>query len=372
MHVLMTADTVGGVWTYTQELVTGLVRQGIRVSLVSMGALPTPEQTAWMEDLPLLNYLPTSFRLEWMQNSEEDIEESREYLEALIRDVRPDLLHFNQYCYGAISPKLPRIVVAHSDVVGWWVAVHGKEPDDSQWIRWYRDTLTSGLSHANVVVAPSQWMLDAVTAYYVRPSFGVVIHNGRDPALFASDTPKENRLLSVGRLWDEGKQVSLLLYEDLLHEDQSVPVGIVGSQAEPGDVTERRERDATRSGVELLGEKSQRQLRDLYGSASLYAATSRYEPFGLAPLEAAFSRCALIANDIPAFRELWGESAFYFRQNDGKDLARAIRWLSSDPKLRKQYADGAYERACKNFTAERMVDRYERLYQTVTAAERAA
>jgi glycogen synthase len=367
MHVLMTADTVGGVWTYTQELVTGLVRQGVRVSLVSMGALPTPEQTAWMEGLPGLNYLPTTFRLEWMQNSQQDVEESREYLEALIRDVRPDLLHFNQYCYGAISPELPRIVVAHSDVVSWWVAVHGKEPDDSQWIRWYRDTVTSGLSHTNVVVAPSQWMLDAIRAYYTRPSSEVVIHNGRDPALFASDTPKENRVLSVGRLWDEGKQLSLLL-----DEDQSVPVDIVGSQAEPGDVNERRERDATRSGVELLGEQSQRQLRDLYKTTSLYAATSRYEPFGLALLEAAFSRCALLANDIPVFRELWGESAFYFRQNDGKDLARAIRWLSGDPKLRKQYANAAYERACKNFTAERMVGRYERLYQTLTAAERAA
>ena len=367
MHVLMTADTVGGVWTYTQELVSGLVRRGIRVSLVSLGALPTPEQTAWMEGLPSLNYLPTNFRLEWMQNSEQDVEESREYLEGLIREVRPDLLHFNQYCYGAISPELPRIVVAHSDVVSWWVAVHGKEPDDSQWMRWYRDTVTSGLSHAHVVVAPSQWMLDAVHTYYVRPSFGVVIHNGRDPRLFASDTPKENRVLSIGRLWDAGKQVSLLL-----DEDQSVPVGIVGSPVEPGNVNGRLEREVVRQRVRLLGEQSQRQLRDLYSRASIYAATSRYEPFGLAPVEAAFSRCALIANDIPVFRELWGDSAFYFRQNDGKDLARAIRWLSSDPKLRQQIADAAYERACKNFTAEKMVDQYKCLYQNVIAAERVA
>ena len=73
MHVLMTADTVGGVWTYTQELVSGLERRGIRVSLVSMGALPTPKQTAWMEGLPSLNYLPTRFRMEWMQNSEKNV-----------------------------------------------------------------------------------------------------------------------------------------------------------------------------------------------------------------------------------------------------------------------------------------------------------
>jgi glycogen synthase len=367
MHVLMTADTVGGVWTYTQELVSGLVRQGIRVSLVSMGALPKPEQTAWMEGLPSLNYLPTSFRLEWMQNAEQDVEESREYLEALIREVRPDLLHFNQYCYGTVSPELPRIVVTHSDVVSWWVAVHGEEPSDSQWMRWYRDTVTSGLNSADVVVAPSQWMLDAIRIYYTRPSFGMVIHNGRDPALFASHVTKENRVLCVGRLWDAGKQVSLLL-----DEDQSVPVGIVGSQKEPGDGKGRPEWEVVRRGAEFLGEQSQPQLRDLYGSASIYAATSRYEPFGLAPVEAAFSRCALIANDISVFHELWRESAFYFRQNDGKDLARSIRLLSSDHKLRQQYADSAYEKARQDFTAERMIEQYKCLYQTVTAAERVA
>src|SRR5208282_331116 len=37
MHVLITTDTVGGVWNYTRELVTGLSRRGIRVTLVSFG-----------------------------------------------------------------------------------------------------------------------------------------------------------------------------------------------------------------------------------------------------------------------------------------------------------------------------------------------
>jgi glycogen(starch) synthase len=366
MHVLMTSDTVGGVWTYTQELVSGLVRQGIRVTLVSLGALPRPEQTEWIENLPALDYRPTSYRLEWMQSSEKDVEESREYLEAVIREVRPDLLHFNQYCYGTVSPELPRIVVAHSDVVSWWVAVHGEQPADSQWMRWYRDTVSSGLIRADIVVAPSQWMLNTIRTYYIRPRFGVVIHNGRDPAFFVSNVPKENRVLSVGRLWDAGKQVSLLL-----HQNQSAPVCIVGSQKEPGDINGRSAMEMAH-GVTLLGEQSQRQLRDLYGGASIYAATSRYEPFGLAAVEAALSRCALIVNDVPVFRELWGESAYYFRQNDGKDLSRSIRSLSSDPELRQRYANSAYERACQSFTAEWMIEQYKSLYQAMTSAERVA
>ncbi len=117
MHVLMTADTVGGVWTYTQELVSGLIQQGIRVTLVSLGKLPSPQQSAWIDALPELDCRPTDYRLEWMQDSERDVEESGNYLESVIREVRPDLLHLNQYCYGTVSPELPRIVVAHSDVV---------------------------------------------------------------------------------------------------------------------------------------------------------------------------------------------------------------------------------------------------------------
>ena len=80
MHVLMTADTVGGVWTYTQELVSGLIQQGIRVTLVSLGKLPSPEQSAWIDALPELDYRPTDYRLEWMQDSERDVEESGNYL----------------------------------------------------------------------------------------------------------------------------------------------------------------------------------------------------------------------------------------------------------------------------------------------------
>ena len=32
MHVLVTADTMSGSWTYTRELVTGLVTRGVRVT----------------------------------------------------------------------------------------------------------------------------------------------------------------------------------------------------------------------------------------------------------------------------------------------------------------------------------------------------
>jgi glycosyltransferase involved in cell wall biosynthesis len=365
MHVLITSDTVGGVWTYTQELVTGLARAGHRVTLVSFGKLPAPHQTAWMDTVPYLDYRPTSYRLEWMEIVEQDIEESRRYIELLVEEVRPDVLHFSQYCYGDLPIDLPKVVVAHSDVVSWWVAVHGTEPDETPWIRRYRRHVTNGLRGADIVVAPSRWMLDAVRKHYFSPREAKVIYNGRTPSLFDPDTRKEDFVLSVGRIWDPAKQVQLLLGRPKAN------IRIVGWDQEPGkDKTELLQRAAGR--VEFLGLKSQAELRDLYARAAVYAATSRYEPFGLSPLEAAFSQCALVMNDNPVFHELWGDAAMFFRKDDPDDLTRQIEALLRNPELRREFGCRAHEAAQRKFTANRMIGEYEKIYQDVCAPARAA
>src|ERR1051326_3324209 len=107
MHILVTADTLGGVWTYTRELVTGLVRRGVKVTLVSFGDIPSAAQTRWLDALPQVDFRPTAFKLEWMQDSEADMDASSQYLTQVIDDVKPDLLHFNQFYYGALPGDIP-------------------------------------------------------------------------------------------------------------------------------------------------------------------------------------------------------------------------------------------------------------------------
>lgn len=363
MHVLITADTVGGVWTYARELVCGLVRRGVRVTLVSFGEIPGPHQTEWLDALPNLDYRPTAFRLEWMQDSEDDMLASSAFLESVIHETRPDVLHFNQFYYGALEVDLPRVVVAHSDVVSWWESVHGTEPQEHSWMRWYRDAVRAGLRGATSVVAPSRWMLDATRRVYGDFQQASVIYNGRSPNLFNPHTTKEDFVLSVGRLWDGAKQVSLLIEKPL-----PIVAFVAGTERHPeqqfrgGSIRDGRTR------VIFKGPQSEPQLRQLYGRAALYAATSRYEPFGLAPLEAAFSRCAILANDIPTFREVWGDSVLYFRANDSDALAAAVERMSSDRDLRATYANLAYTRARQRYTADRMVDEYVSLYQSLVPA----
>jgi glycosyltransferase involved in cell wall biosynthesis len=124
--------------------------------------------------------------------------------------------------------------------------------------------------------------------------------------------------------------------------------------------------------VAIRGPQTEAQLRALYSRASIYAATARYDPLGMPALEAAFSRCAIVANDIPSFREVWGDAALYFRTNDAASLAESIRLLNDDRPMRRAYAELAYTRARERFTTKRMIDDCLQLYRSLASVASAA
>ena len=367
MHVLVTADSLSGSWTYTRELVTGLVTRGVRVTLVSFGEIPMPEQTSWMDHLHGLDYRPTAFRLEWMQEAEEDLPESSAFLATLVRELRPDVLHFNQFCYGNLPVDEPRVVMAHGDLITWTHAVHNRAPRPERALAWYRNTVLSGLAGADVVVAPSAWMLDRISTCYMRPRRAEVIYPGRNPIFFNAFGDKDDCVLAVGRLIDASKQVFLLT-----QQPHSVPVCIVGAEQTvpmPRIPIRADVKVATdQTSVAIRGPQTEAQLRALYSRASIFAATARYEPLGMPALDAAFSRCAIVANDIPSFREIWGDAALYFRANDAASLAEKISLLNADRPMCRAYAELAYSRARERFTTKRMIDDYLQLYRSLTTA----
>jgi glycogen synthase len=366
LHVLVTADTLSGAWTYTRELVTGLVTRGVRVTLVTFGEIPLPDQTAWMDLLHGLEYRPTAFRLEWMDEAPNDLPESSEFLLNLVRELRPDLLHLHQFCHANLPVDIPCVVMAHGDVITWTQAVQGCSPRPTRWLNWYRETIVRGIKAAAAVVSPSACMLDSLLATYTRPRHASVIYPGRNPIFFNPYVSKDDSVLSVGRLLDAGKQVLLLTQHVqpfsvcIVGAEQTVPLPRIPIRADVKVST-------AQSCVAIRGPQTEAQLRALYSRAAIYAATARYEPLGMSALDAAFSRCAIVANDIPHFREVWGDAAIYFRTNDAGSLANTLRQLDADRTLRHTYADRAYTRARERFTTKRMIDDYLSLYRTLLA-----
>jgi glycosyltransferase involved in cell wall biosynthesis len=347
------------------------VTRGVRVTLVSFGDIPLSEQISWMDNLHGLDYRPTAFRLEWMQEAERDLLDSAGFLTSLVRELRPDVLHLNQFCYGNLPVDVPRVVMAHGDLVSWTQAVQGYTPRATRWLKWYRDIVIRGITGADAVVAPSAWMLDTLCTSYTRPRRDEVVYPGRNPIFFNPYVSKEDSVLAVGRLIDAGKQVSLLTQHVhpvsvcIVGAEHTVPVPRVPIRADVKVST-------AETSVAIRGAQTEAQLRVLYSRASIYAATARYEPVGMPALDAALSRCAIVANDIPSFRETWGDAALYFRTNDAASLAESIRRLTSDREMCRAYANLAYTRARERFTTKRMIDQYLQLYRSLSTAERVA
>jgi glycosyltransferase involved in cell wall biosynthesis len=351
----MTADTVGGVWTYALELAGVLSKQGVEVALATMGAQLTPQQWEAAKQIAGLKVFESYFKLEWMEDPWDDVQQAGQWLLNLEERFQPDVVHLNGYTHGALPWKSPILVVGHSCVLSWWEAVKG-EAVPSNWQR-YQHEVAQGLAASDLVVAPSAAMLAALKIHYGSSFQGRVIPNGRDSTLF-SPSEKKEFVFTAGRLWDEAKNVAVL--------EQIAPqliwsTYVAGDQKHP-DGREGSINRLSKSNIHWMGHLNSQELAVWYGEASIYALPARYEPFGLSVLEAALSGCALVLGDIPSLREIWGDAAVFVPPDERDSVASAINALIADSPRRYQLATRARTRALE-YTSEAMASKYLTAYQ---------
>src|SRR5262249_43071950 len=79
---------------------------------------------------------------------------------------------------------------------------------------------------------------------------------------------------------------------------------------------------------------SRSALAALYHSAELVLVPSEREGFGLPVLEALASGAAVVASDIPPFREVAGDAVTYCPVADVEHWGRTVTALVEDPGLR--------------------------------------
>jgi glycosyltransferase involved in cell wall biosynthesis len=356
----MTADPVGGVWTYMLELVRGLVTAEVEVIVASLGGPVSPAQRAAFERLgPRATLLADHRRLEWMENCWDDVASSGEWLLALEEEHRPDLIHLNGYAHGAVPFRAPVLITAHSCVFSWWRAVHRCYPPPV-WHR-YHEAVARGLRSARLVVAPTEAMLSALVAHYGHLPAARVIPNGRAP-LPSPGLPREGAILGVGRLWDEAKNLRALA--DIAPR-LGWPVRLAGPTRSPDGA------EISLPNVELLGVLPEHSLGAHLDRAAIFAAPARYEPFGLSILEAALAGCALVLGDIPSLRENWDGAALFAAPEKPDALHAALQELISSPSLRRRLSAESRRRASA-FTPGRMSDAYLAAYAGLLAAPAAA
>jgi len=357
LRVMMTADAVGGVWTYALDLARGIAAAGGETALVVLGPAPSPDQLRDAAAVPALRLIVTGLALDWTAESPAEVQAAAEAVAALARELRPDLVHLNSPALAlAGGLPAPTLGACHSCLATWWASVKaGPPPAD---FAWRIAALRRGMAACDALVAPSR-SFAAATHEAHGGATPFVVHNGRAARRLA-EQPRAPAVFTAGRLWDEGKNLATL---DAAAAQAGVPLFAAGPVDGP-----RGERVAL-SHAHALGRLSADDVALWLSCAPIFATSALYEPFGLGVLEAAQAGCALVLADIPTFRELWADAAVFADPRRPDDFAAAFAALLGDGAERQRLGEAARARAA-DFTVEAMTGGMLDLYRRMGAAPR--
>ena len=353
LRVVMTLDAAGGVWRYSMSLGRALCAQGHEVVFAGLGPRPTCEQRREAQAVGDLEWGEAP--LDWMAECAEDVRAIGPWIDRLVKDHSPDVLHLNLASQASgLDGVPPAVVVCHSCLPTWFREV-ANEPVPER-LRWLQDLTRSGIVSANAVVAPS-----AAHARLTEDAYGV---SGIHSVLNACDdktadpSPGDGTVVAVARWWDTAKNGAVL---DEAAGQTDLPVVMLGP-CEQGDGLAFRARHAvTRGATERC------ETTATLAASSIFVSPSLYEPFGLAALEAARAGRPLVLADIPVYRELWGGVARFFDPRSASDLASVLNDLAWNPDVRIELGAAARARSLK-FSPNVQAAAMERIYRRAISA----
>lgn len=355
MRLLMTADAVGGVWQYALELAAALDAD---VTLALLGPAPDAGQRAAAAAVPGLRLVETALPLDWLASGPAEVLAAAAALARLAAEVGAEIVHLNAPALALADYGVPVVAVNHGCLGTWWDAA-GKGPVDPA-LAWLPELVGRGLARADRAVTPTRAYAGAVARRYDVP-LPAAIHNGRTP-MPLPDAPAFDGALTVGRLWDEVKDTATL---DAAAALLDAPFVAIGATRAPhgGTVAPAHLRlTGTLAGAELAGWLARRPV---------FVSAARFEPFGLAVLEAAQAGCPLVLSDIPTFRELWDGAATFVAPGDAPGLAAAIAALLGDPAARAAQGSAAQGRA-RRYTPQATAAGMTAIYRDLVARKAAA
>jgi len=347
LRLLMTADAVGGVWSYVLDLAGALRRRDVDVVLALLGPSASPRQWAQAREIGV-DLVDTGLPLDWTAADAAQVSAAGDAVAALAHSLNVDAVQLNSPALAAETDfEVPVIGVCHSCLATWWRSVRGDAPMPEDF-RWRIALLRAGYERCDRLVAPGHaFARDTADTHGIAPPY--VVHNGRD----APDVPSEHAgtreamIFTSGRLWDEGKNIAALDRAAALIE---APVYAAGPLAGPdGGVP------VALANASALGQLSHDEVRQWLARAPVFVSTARYEPFGLGVLEAAQAGCALVLSDIAGFRELWDGVAMFVPVDDEQAIASIVQTLIDDPLLAMSSGQEARRRAAA-YTVDTMAD----------------
>jgi len=229
---------------------------------------------------------------------------------------------------------------------------------------------------ASVIIVPSEQHRKHLINYQVPTEKMVVIPNGIDTNLFNPNVPvcdlKYDRdrfqfvVLYVGRI-DEQKGLDILLkaFPEVLRRHPDTLLVVIGLCDQASYLREIHGCLGEIKGhVKFIESISHHQLPKYYKSADVLAFPSRYESFGMVPLEAMACGTPVVGTPVGVVANLIRRAGVLVRKEDPENLAEALNKLLSESELRERLGKKGVELVSQKYRWEKIIDRYEAIYRS--------
>jgi glycosyltransferase involved in cell wall biosynthesis len=276
----------------------------------------------------------------------------------LLREARADIVH----CTGGTLPwRVPRPVVLTLHDLVWLRGANRGRP----YVRWYFGDLQPRLARrADAIIADTDAARDDIAqGLGIDPARIAVCGAGLDPRFFdlkcgmPDFSPAVPYVLSVGTVEERKDLITAVRALAHIPDLRRISAGpltpysrLVANEAERLGISDR---------VQLLGFVDDAQLLSLYERAAAFIFPSRYEGFGLPPLQALAAGVPVVASRIPVLEEVLGDCALLAPPGDAHAFAQALRSALD----RSPYLSERGRIRARSFTWENVADKVVSVYR---------
>ena len=356
-RLLMTTDVKSDVWDYSLTLSRALLKHiNAEILIISLGGNPTDSQKEELENLNIESQF-TEFPVDLFTDLESnlDISEVKVFFENSVKEFNPHIIHLNHGYLNFDSTK-PCVFACHGDLLNKKVCsdnINRYSPLYKNLLN-YKQIINKNIDRSDIITAQTRFIAGCLAKTYDFKKGINIVHNGIDYTPY-SGMPENPTLVACGNSADQSNSINLLLNIAYKLPD-NIKIKIIGDL--------QPERKLPKN-VEFLRNLSSCELQDVYKNSSIYLALSNHESNGLSSIQAAYSGCAILANDIPVFKELWSDCAYIFEKDNVNSLMRCINNLVENKNLLELTSRNCQAKALSVFNSKRMAFEYINLYKNI-------
>jgi len=295
------------------------------------------------------------------------------FLYSLIKNKRYQIVH----CHSTKAGVLGRIAARMAKTPKIYFTVHGWS-----FYRWERkksikyrlakkiaiiiERIVGKFTHKIVCVSESD-KNEGLKNKIAPESKFLIIKNGINFVVQNSNRKFSNtiKIGSVARAsYQKRPDLFFKIAKQLLREYESLQFIWIGGGVLLKEFKKLIKENKLQNKILAVGQKSTKEVKKLLSTFDIFVLTSQWEGLPIALIEAMFARKPIVAFDVGGVKELVkdGFNGYLIPFENLALFKEKLVTLILNSELRKKMGENGYKFAKKNFTLERMINKYQRLY----------